>query len=301
SCWRGRPRSSRPPALPCPQPRGAAAPAGAGGAAAALWAARGTAGAPRQAAAVLGVASRGAPGSARALAGADGEFGAAGRPRRCRRRAGASRAEPRGAVPGRWAGGAARALRWPRPVPAALPAPGAVPAPPGRGSGRGSPGRRRPCVPEEPPEEPLSCREPRSVPRRPSAPAAVPARGRRLSADPPVPVKPPARRRRACAFPDIPLRAAPALRRPRGSLCRSAVSAPRPCQRGWGGTSALSEAAPPLLLRRNPFLGARTSPRRGCPGWGGRRCCRLVGSARYCRRAPAGSRAAAMLGVASRG
>ncbi|CAN8213536.1 unnamed protein product, partial [Coccothraustes coccothraustes] len=58
---------------------------------------------------------------------------------------------------------AARALRWPRPVPAALPAPGAVPAPPGRGSGRGSPGRRRPCVPEEPPEEPLSCREPRSV------------------------------------------------------------------------------------------------------------------------------------------
>ncbi|CAN8212808.1 unnamed protein product, partial [Coccothraustes coccothraustes] len=86
-----------------------------------------------------------APGTARALAGADGEFGAAGRPRRCRRRAGASRAEPRGAVPGRRAGEAARALRWPRPVPAALPAPGAVPAPPGRGSGRGSPGRRRPC------------------------------------------------------------------------------------------------------------------------------------------------------------
>ncbi|CAN8215741.1 unnamed protein product, partial [Coccothraustes coccothraustes] len=62
------------------------------------------------------------------------------------------RAEPRGAGPGRRAGEVARALRCPRPVPAALPAPGAglgrrrgppgaVPAPPGRGIGRGSPGR----------------------------------------------------------------------------------------------------------------------------------------------------------------
>ncbi|XP_037985936.1 collagen alpha-2(I) chain-like [Motacilla alba alba] len=63
--------------------------------------------------------------------------------------------------------GAGRSVRSGRGAraPPGLPGPGAGPA--GQGAAAGAlPARRRPCAPEEPPEEPLSCREPRSVRRR---------------------------------------------------------------------------------------------------------------------------------------
>ncbi|XP_054144009.1 uncharacterized protein LOC128944671 [Melozone crissalis] len=116
---------------------------------------------------------------------------------------------------------------------------------------------------------------PRAGARRPSALAGVPARGRRLSADPPVPVKRPARQRRSCGFPGMAPRAAPTRCRAVPAVCAAPSRCPWPGAARLGRNLNPSGAAPPFLVAAESLsagmdvwkgLGGSQAALRCCPG-----------------------------------